>query len=37
MQFPDADTPVDPWLWSQVILSGDAQDCEWHPNNPYLW
>ena len=26
MQFPDADTPVEPWLWSQVSQSGDAQD-----------
>jgi hypothetical protein len=26
MQFPDADTPVDPWLWSQVSQSGNAQD-----------
>jgi len=26
MQFPDADTPVDPWLWSVVSQSGDARD-----------
>jgi len=26
MQFPDPDTPVDPWLWSQVSQSGNAQD-----------
>ena len=26
MQFPDADTPVDPWLWSVVSHSGDARD-----------
>ena len=26
MQFPDADTPVEPLLWSQVSQSGDARD-----------